>query len=165
MPTMEKETYDTENLQEELLAEFSNYNYSEHKVTEKSRHIGGFILISFIWIQAFRCDSNVLYVPEQQQMYCVNGFNKTLNALRFRCYCDGCNVKIYVRKDGTAIQKPDELHNHESMHHKYRETQCFADMKKLCLSAPPSTTPKEIYDQAILAYVYYFTEFEEGGSI
>lgn len=154
MPTMEKETYDTENLQEDLLAEFSNYNYSEHKVTEKSRHI-----------QAFRCDSNVLYVPEQQQMYCVNGFNKTLNALRFRCYCDGCNVKIYVRKDGTAIQKPDELHNHESMHHKYRETQCFADMKKLCLSAPPSTTPKEIYDQAILAYVYYFTEFEEGGSI
>lgn len=77
-------------LQNQLLAEHSQYNISSeeesNEANEKGNPFGARIFITFIWIQGIRSDWNILYVPNEQQIYCANGENKSYDALRFRCY-------------------------------------------------------------------------------
>lgn len=134
------------NLQNQLLAEYSQYKKKRHE-----NKFGALIFITFIWIQGIRSNSNLMYVPHEQQMYCSNGENKSYDALRFRCYVSNCQAKVYLRKNGKAVGEPNAKHTHGSMIDKYQEMECLNTMKTLCLSAPASTTTREIYDEAILA--------------
>lgn len=152
---------DEEELQSQLLAEFRDYKLNSENETgekdqenKKSGKFGALILISFIWIQGIRSDSNLIYVPREQQIYCGNGENKSYDALRFRCYAPNCQAKIYLRKNGTAVSEPYNRHNHGTMYYKYKEMECINNMKKMCMMAPASTTTREIYDQAVLEYVF-----------
>lgn len=154
---------DEAELQKQLLSEFKDYE-SEHEVDENSTNgnktetyenkFRALVLISFIWIQGLRSNSNLMYVPDEQQMYCANGENRSYDALRFRCYSTNCQCKVYLRKDGTAYSESHAKHNHGKMYEKYKEMECVNSMKKLCLTAPASTTVREIYDQSVLEYVF-----------
>lgn len=68
-------------LQNQLLAEFSQYEInSEDESNEEKRNqnkFGALIFITFIWIQGIRSNSNLMYVPNEQQIYCSNGENKS----------------------------------------------------------------------------------------
>lgn len=142
------------NLQKQLLAEYSQCHInSEDESDEESRKenkFGALIFVAFIWIQGIRSNSNLMYVPNEQQIYCSNGENKSYDALRFRCYVSNCQAKIYLKKNGKAVCERNVKHTHGSMGHKYQEMECLNEMKVLCLSAPVSTTTREIYDEAIL---------------
>lgn len=146
---------DEEELQKQLLSEFQDYSCENEDEGKKEnleigKAIGAFILISFIWIKGIRSNSNLIYVPNEQQIYAANGENKTYDAIRFRCYVENCQCKVYLRKDGTAVCEANLTHRHESMYAKYREMECINAMKNICLTAPASTTVREIYDQAVL---------------
>lgn len=144
-----------EKLQAELLAEYSNYEYSDDREKEKTSDIrtSALILISLIWIQGFRANSNLMYIPQEQQIYCANGFIKSDGALRFRCYCEGCDAKVYLQQNGSATQPPNQTHNHGSQYRVFKEMECINEMKKMCLSAPASMTTREIYDESVRKYV------------
>lgn len=153
---------DEEELQTQLLSEFGDYesesNESESEyVSKKSivKKLGALVLVTFIWIQGIRSNSNLIYVPKEEQIYCCNGENKSYDAFRFRCYVKNCQSKIYVRNDGTAMREQCSNHNHGSMYLKHKEMECINLMKRLCLSAPASTTIREIYDHAVLEYVLF----------
>lgn len=157
---------DEKELQAELLEEFQSYdiensgkkvgngedNEKNESESDESNHLTAFIIITVLWIQGMRANSNLIYVPDEQQIYCGNGENKAQDAIRFRCYSNNCTAKVYLKKDGTVVreQSSGRRHDHGSMYTKYKEMECINSMKKLCLSAPASTLPREIYDQAVL---------------
>lgn len=146
-----------EELKNQLLSEFHDYSSGNEddeidQDDESSLNkIGALLLISFIWIQGIRSNSNLMYVPHERQIYCANGENKSYEAIRFRCYANNCQAKTYLRKDGTAVRESSSKHNHVgTMYEKYKQMKCINAMKKMCLSAPVSTTTREIYNQAVL---------------
>lgn len=80
---------DEEELQKQLLSEFQDYSREnedegKNESYKSSKAIGAFILISFIWIQGVRSNSNLIYVPSEQHIYAANGENKTYDAIPFR---------------------------------------------------------------------------------
>lgn len=145
---------DDEKLQAQLLAEYDGYESEssghDQNYDNENNQIGSFILLNFIWIQGLRTNSNLIYVPDEQQIYCGNGVNRKYDEFRFRCYSDSCQAKIFLRNDGTVVQEPGTKHSHGSMYVKYKEMLCFNAMKSSCLSATASTTPREIYDQSVI---------------
>lgn len=157
---------DEKQLQAELLQEFQTYEIeddekpedenddilSEESRDSQSHPFAAYILITFLWIHGFRSNSNLIYVPNEQQIYCGNGENKKLDAIRFRCYSNNCPAKVYLKKDGSAIVDNSNVrrHDHGSVHTTFRRMECINLMKRLCTSSPASTMSRKIYDQAVL---------------
>lgn len=153
-----------EALRKQLLLEFAdheveierkdkeNLENNSHENLENNSY-AGLVFIAYIWIQGFQKNSNLIYVNSEEQIYSSNGYNKTYDAIRFRCYCNdksrNCDAKIFLKKDGRVFKKSDSTHKHGSMYNTYVEMKCYAKMKEMCLSSPASTTPREIYNHCI----------------
>lgn len=148
-----------EDLQAKLLKEFSDSDSDKNIDVDKNRNtLSPFVFLAFIFLHGIQNTSNVIYVPDDKQLYLENGFNKTLDAIRFRCYQYhklSCDAKVFLRKDGKLFQKNDgNFHSHEDQYITYVEMKCMNGMKEMCKTAPASTTPREIYDQCIVKYVF-----------
>lgn len=60
--------------------------------------------VPIIFVTGYRLNSKIAWAAGENHLYYKNAFNKTLNALGYKCVTDGCEGKIYVRDDGTAFR-------------------------------------------------------------
>lgn len=137
-----------------LLQEFDAHHFDDEieNENETSVSVTQLIFISFIWIEGMRSNSNLMWVPDEQNLYYRNYYNKKYDAWGYTCCCKECNARIFLKEDGTAFKLPSMEHNypHESMYNEYYKRYCTKMMKDRCKTAPASTTIREIFDEAVI---------------
>lgn len=112
----------------------------------------GEIEVIFEWISGLREGSKLLWAYEEEHLYYVNSYSKKSKTTACTCIEPKCNARVYVRDDGTAYRQSSTQHllSHGSFYQKYKVSYCFNKMKERASSAPASTTPFEIYSDAVL---------------
>lgn len=112
-------------------------------------NILGIIFMAFIWVEGLREGSKLVWVPQQEHLYYVNGPTKKGTACT--CMVDGCGARIFLTDNGMAKCEHTSIHkNHATLYSKYKERCLFKWMKDRCRSAPASATIHNIYDEAVL---------------
>lgn len=108
----------------------------------------GIIFMTFIWIEGLRAGSKLIWIPDQECLYYVNG--KSKHGTACTCIVKGCDARIFLQQDGTA--KSDlsvhKLHD-SSLYPMYKERELFTWMKERCRTAPASATLRDIYEEAV----------------
>lgn len=112
-----------------------------------------FIEVRSEWIMGFRKNSILLWTLEEEYLYYKNAYNNTKKVTACTCIDQNCKARIFVREDGTAYRLSSSSHiPHGTFYEKYRHMYCFNRMKEMAISAPASSTPYEIFTEAVLEW-------------
>lgn len=108
--------------------------------------------MNYIIIPGFKTGSNLVWAFEEQHLYYKNACSKAKLLESCKCYRQGCKARLYIREDGTAFRfiEINNAKNHGSMYSDFKQMYCFNKMKKEAETAPPSTTPFQIYQKVVL---------------
>lgn len=142
---------DDEQIVQNLLNEYNlidDVAENESEPAENSNiNFLGVVFMTFIWIEGLRTGSKLIWIPDQECLYYVNGKHK--NGTACTCIVNGCDARISLRADGTA--KTDSSHklHASSLYPMYKERDLFKWMKDRCRSAPASATIRDIYEEAV----------------
>lgn len=142
-----------EEIAQKLLDEYNLADNLPEDVTEHANNsnvnIFGIVFMAFIWIEGLREGSKLVWVPEQENLYYVNGQNK--NGTACTCIVKGCDARVFLNANGTAKADTASIHkSHESsLYPLYKERHLFKWMKDRCRSAPASATLRDIYEEAV----------------
>lgn len=104
------------------------------------------VLVTYVFIEGFRKNSNLLWVPNESCIYYKNVYSEELEAVAYTCYDKCCCGRIFVRNDGTAVKYSTNFHStdHGSMYNTYRSMGLVNAMKERCRTAPASITVRDI---------------------
>lgn len=146
---------DNDELAQKLLGEYNLIEDKDDEQTEqtvqKNNTIGaaGIIFMAFIWIEGLRAGSKLVWIPQEENLYYVNGQNK--NGTACTCIVKECDARVFLNDNGmaksdhTSFQKSHE----SSLYPMYLERHLFKWMKDRCRSAPASATLLDIYEEAV----------------
>lgn len=138
-----------EQIVQDLLNEYDLVDTESEHTDENNVNFLGVLFMAFVWIEGLRAGSKLVWIPEQEYLYYVNGPNKKGTACT--CVVKGCGARIFLCDDGTAKVDPlmHKLHD-SSVYPMYKERELFKWMKDRCVSAPASATIRNIYDEAVV---------------
>lgn len=124
-------------------------NESSSGTNARIAHI---ILIAVIWMEGLRSNSNVMWIPDEQNLYYRNCYNKKYEAWGYTCSWKKCNARVFAKEDGTVFKMSSTEHSysHGSMYNKYKESIMTKMMKERCKTAPASTTVREIFNEGVI---------------
>lgn len=146
-------------LTKQLLCEFSNSiekicddeRDSNHNENQNTSQNTTHITLDFVWIEGLRTGSRLVWVPSDESIYYSNAISKQYNGIACTCFEQKCNARIYIMNDGTASKQfGSPKHNHGSLYHIYKERVLYSNMKARCQTALPSTSIRDIYNEAVV---------------
>lgn len=142
-------------LSAQLLDEINNENTNENEIPPNIEDdeplITGDIEVEFMLIPGLRTGSTLIWVPSELNLYYKNSVSKKTGVEACKCYKPRCNVRFYIREDGTAFKKTNISHSsHSSMYKDYKLMYCFNKMKKRANTALASTSTYQIYMEAVI---------------
>lgn len=142
---------DNEQIIQDLLDEYNliDDEIEDEHADNNNANFLGILFMAFIWIEGLRAGSKLVWIPEQEYLYYVNGKNKHGN-VACTCIVKGCDARILLRDDGTAQTDSSQHKLHDSsLYPIYKERDLFKWMKDRCRSAPASATLRDIYEEAV----------------
>lgn len=135
-----------------LLNEINNSICATNEAEEADLQPIGEIEILYEWVAGLREDAKLLWAYEEEHLYYVNSYSRNTKITACTCIVSSCRARVYVKEDGAAYRKSsvEHLSTHGSFYERYKRMYCFNKMKERAINAPASTTPFEIYSDAVL---------------
>lgn len=109
----------------------------------------------YLWIIGKRSGSELLWAVEEEALYVSNG--KIIakdRAEAYTCNVKGCTGRVYMKPNGVAYKIAEHSVLHGSMYNTYMELQCRNHMREQCKIAGASKSVTDIFEEAVLLYVY-----------
>lgn len=141
----------SDKLSTRLLNEINNSLSTTDETDEGEFYSFDVIEVRCEWIMGFRKNSVILWAFEEEHLYYKNAYNDKKKLTACTCIDPNCKARLFVREDGTAYRLGSSPHiSHGSFYDRYKHIHCFNRMKDMAMSAPASSTPYEIFTEAVL---------------
>lgn len=104
---------------------------------------------SYEFVPGFQHNSKLLYVKEEQQLYCYNSRKQ----ICYKYYLKNCNRRVYIR-DGKCFAA-SELHNHSNQVGLYTDLRALNEMKRMAGNVDNHLKARVIFDIVKARLVLY----------
>lgn len=101
----------------------------------------------YIFTPGIRFNSELMWAVQEECFYVSNG--KIVNDdgdEAFTCYQKKCSARVYLKQNGFAYCVKSHTIAHGSMYALYIQMKCRNTMREQCLTAGPSKTINDIYN-------------------
>lgn len=149
-------------LSERLLAEINqNENSEDFNSDDESDEVidiqNDKIQVNYLYIPGLREGSQIVWTPEERNLYYVNSYSKKTGIIACTCYEKNCSARLFIKNDESAFRYRSKPHDVHCTHYEaFMLMHCFNKIKQKTRSAPASMFSSDIYDEVVKEYVYSF---------